>query len=47
LKDFLLSIKDKVQEIVILHNQLLFKSLAEEANVIELSENYLQKIKEF
>lgn len=47
LKDFLLSIKDKVQVIVILHNQLLIKSLAEEANVIELSENYLQKIKEF
>lgn len=47
LKDFLLRTKENTQVIVILHNQLLIRALADEANVIELSENYLQKIKEF
>lgn len=46
LKDFLLIASATTQVIVILHNQLLIKSLADKANVIELSEDYLNKINE-
>lgn len=47
LKNWLLSIKN-VQIIAIIHNPILIKSLAENgANVIELSKNYLKKIKTF
>ena len=47
LKNWLLNIKN-VQIIAIIHNPILIKSLSENgANVIELSKNYLKKIKTF
>lgn len=47
LRDFLLDASKTVQVIVVLHNQLLIKSLADKANVIELSPGYLDKVKNF
>lgn len=48
LKNFLLKASEKMQLIVVLHNPLLIKALADKgANIIELSENYLQKIRDF
>ena len=47
LRDFLIEASKTVQVIVVLHNALLIKSLADKANVIELSEGYLKKIGDF
>jgi len=47
LRDFLVDASQTVQIIVVLHNQLLIKSLANKANIIELSEGYLDKIRRF
>lgn len=47
LRDFLVDASKTVQVIVVIHNQLLIKSLADKANVIELSPGYLDKVTSF
>ena len=47
LKEFLLKARENTQVIAVLHNQLLIDSLSDNANVIELSKDYLQQIREF
>jgi predicted ATPase len=47
LKDFLQIASETCQIIVILHNPLLIKSLADKANIIELTDGYLNAINDF
>lgn len=47
LKQFLEVASETCQIIVVLHNPLLIKSLADKANIIELTDGYLDAIKNF
>jgi ATPase subunit of ABC transporter with duplicated ATPase domains len=47
LKNFLLEAGKTVQVIAVIHNPLLIRTLADKANVIELTEGYLEDVKNF
>lgn len=47
LKEFLITSSETCQLIVVLHNPLLIKSLADKANIIEMTPNYMNAINSF